>query len=127
MENKLPLLSICIPTYNREKYLQECLESIIRQEEFNIEDIEIIISDNASQDNTKDLVHHYQTKYTNIRYYCNKENVGPLRNFMKLPDYAIGEYVWFLSDDDMMSDIAIQETKNAIHKDNPAFILSDMF
>ena len=77
-----PLLSICIPTYNREKYLQECLESIIHQEGFNTEDIEIVISDNASQDNTTQLVETYKAKYPNIKYFRNVENIGAIRNVL---------------------------------------------
>jgi glycosyltransferase involved in cell wall biosynthesis len=82
MENKSPLLSICIPTYNREKYLQECLESIVHQEGFNINDIEIVISDNASQDGTTKLVESFKQKYPNIQYFRNAENIGAIRNVL---------------------------------------------
>ena len=71
--NKI-LLSICIPTYNREKCLQQCLDSIVNQKAFNA-NIEIVISDNASSDNTDELVKKYQEKYTNISYKKNKENL----------------------------------------------------
>ncbi len=78
-------------------------------------------------DNTTQLITDYKGKYSNIRYFRNEENIGALKNFMKLPEYAQGEYIWFLSDDDMMSDIAIQEIKNTIYAYKPEFILSDMF
>ena len=77
-----PLLSICIPTYNREKYLQECLDSIIGQEGFSTQDIEIVISDNASQDGTMSLVESYKAKYPNIQYFRNAENIGAIRNVL---------------------------------------------
>jgi glycosyltransferase involved in cell wall biosynthesis len=126
MNNK-PILSICIPTYNREKYLEECLESIIHQEWFSEEGIEIIISDNASIDNTSGLVKKYQDQYPNIKYFRNDENIGPLKNILKLPNYANGEYIWFLSDDDMMTDITIKTTIEVIEKEKPWLILSKMY
>lgn len=48
MEEKKPLLSICIPTYNRAEYLEKSLESIIRQSEFHSDDVDVVISDNCS-------------------------------------------------------------------------------
>ncbi len=99
---KIPLLSICIPTYNREKYLQECLDSIVQQDGFNIDEIEIIISDNASQDNTEQLVHMYSEKYPNIHYHKNQENIGADRNVIAVLKYGKGSYLWWLSDDDIL-------------------------
>lgn len=101
MQNK-PLLSICIPTYNREKYLKECLESIVYQKWFNQEDIEIVISDNASTDNTKELVQEYQERFNNIKYYRNKENVWSANNVICSVEKSIWEYVWIFGDDDIV-------------------------
>lgn len=124
---KKPIISICIPSYNREKYLKECLDSIINQEEFNQKDIEIIISDNASPDRTKQLVETYQKKYKSIIYHRNNENIWPLPNILKLADYAHWEYIWFLSDDDMISDIWLKTTLEVIKEKHPWLILSNMF
>ncbi len=66
-------LSICIPTYNRKECLSQCLESIIKQSVFN--DIEIIISDNASTDGTFDIIKEYCDKFSNISYFRNSENI----------------------------------------------------
>lgn len=71
---KKPLLSICIPTYNRAKYLEQCLEAIVSQSEFD-DRVEIVISDNCSTDTTQEVGERYQSKYENIHYYRNKENV----------------------------------------------------
>lgn len=99
MQNK-PLLSICIPTYNREKYLEECLESILHQKWFDQEDIEIIISDNASIDNTKEMIFDLQKKYKNINYFCNEENIWPVNNLILSVQRTRWEYVWIFGDDD---------------------------
>lgn len=70
-----PLVSICIPTYNRAKYLSKTLDSIISQEEFQDKKVEIIINDNCSTDNTEDVGKEYATKYENLLYFRNPENV----------------------------------------------------
>lgn len=77
---KQPLLSICIPTYNRSKYLKKSIESIISQKEFLEHMVEIIISDNASEDDTKTVATFFAQKYDNILYFRNDENVQD-RNF----------------------------------------------
>jgi len=99
-----PLLSICIPTYNRARYLKECMNSIVCQ--FADEDIyrqvEIVISDNASEDNTSELVKEYQEKYHNIKYFKNKENLGYDRNVIAVMLASEGAFVWTLSDDESL-------------------------
>ncbi len=89
-----PLLSICIPTYNRAPYLKELLDSIVcqfdDQEIYN--QVEVIISDNASEDNTTEVVAEYQKKYENIRYFRNKENVGAAKNGLILLNLPEGKY-----------------------------------
>lgn len=69
------LVSICIPTYNRAVYLKKCLDSLVCQSEFKRGLVEIVISDNASSDQTEELGRAYQLKYSNIKYHRNRENV----------------------------------------------------
>lgn len=76
MKMSKPLLSICIPTYNRAEYLKKSIESIICQNEFINKQIEIVIVDNASTDKTEDVVKHYVEQYDNVIYYRNKRNIG---------------------------------------------------
>lgn len=75
-----PLLSICIPTYNRSQYLKKTIDSIICQEEFKSENVEIVISDNCSTDDTEIVCKKYTEQYENIKYFKNQENVRD-RNF----------------------------------------------
>ena len=96
MESKCPLLSICIPTYNRSYILKYVLEKYVSDSEFD-DDIEIVISDNTSTDDTEQICMFYVEKYTNIRYYRNKENVRDA-NFLMVLDYAHGEYLKLLND-----------------------------
>lgn len=71
-----PLLSICIPTYNRAEYLKNSIESIICQDEFKNKQVEIVIADNASTDNTESVARPYAQRYENIFYYRNEKNIN---------------------------------------------------
>lgn len=74
MEKSRPILSICIPTYNRADYLKKSLDSIVNQDEFT-DEVEIVISDNASTDSTQEIAETYCEKYKNIKYFRNEENI----------------------------------------------------
>ncbi|MCI6468991.1 MAG: glycosyltransferase [Lachnospiraceae bacterium] len=71
-----PLLSICIPTYNRANYLIKSIESIICQDEFKTKKVEIVISDNASTDDTELIATNYASQYENIFYFQNEKNIN---------------------------------------------------
>lgn len=120
-----PILSICIPTYNRSKDLKECLDSIVSQ--FNNKNVyiksEIVISDNHSKDDTEKLVNVYKKKYNNIRYFKNKKNFGGERNQMKAASYAKGEYIWFFADDDLQKKNSIKQILEVIEKTQSDIIL----
>lgn len=96
MENREPLLSICIPTYNRNKYLEEALRNITSDPDFNSQ-VEIIISDNASTDQTQMISEKYASQYDNIFYYRNDENIKD-RNFYMALSRAHGKYVRLFND-----------------------------
>lgn len=75
MNQVTPILSICIPTYNRAEYLQKTLDRIVNYDEFLLGEIEVVISDNASTDSTEEIVRVFLEKYDNILYSRNNENV----------------------------------------------------
>lgn len=93
-------LSIAIPTYNGSRYIRETLDSIIYQLDDIDEEIEIVISDNASTDKTPYIIKEYQNKYPFIKYFHNEKNLGADRNFDLAIRRSMGEYVWLLSDND---------------------------
>lgn len=127
-----PLLSICIPTYNRSKYLKECLDSIVIQlekDEKLIRLIEIIISDNNSKDDTEELIHNFQKKYSFIKYFKNKINIGAVKNGAKLAMNAKGTFIWLLADDDAHKKDSIKTAIRIISNSNQDIIIcnSDQF
>jgi glycosyltransferase involved in cell wall biosynthesis len=99
MTNKdLPLVSIGIPTYNRaEGFLKQALQSAVNQ---TYQNIEIIISDNCSTDNTEMVVRSFNDP--RIRYFKHKENIGANNNFNYCVEQARGAYFLLLHDDDLI-------------------------
>jgi glycosyltransferase involved in cell wall biosynthesis len=108
---KNPILSICIPTYNRAHYLENALDSILcqLQEDPELSSlVEVVVSDNASPDNTKALVERYQPLIPLLTYSRNAENVGPDRNVLRAVECATGIYGWYLGDDDTIVNGALR-------------------
>lgn len=96
MENKQPLLSICIPTYNRAEYLEGALKNIVTDSAFDSR-VEVIISDNASTDNTQEVGKKYSNTYSNISYFRNDINVKD-ENFYLVIQHSKGKYVRLFND-----------------------------
>ena len=98
METKsIPLVSIGIPTYNGSKRILKPLLSILKQDYTNLE---ILISDNGSVDNTKEVVEELCKIYPQIKYYRQATNLGMMPNFNFLLQNASGIYFMWVSDDD---------------------------
>jgi abequosyltransferase len=115
-------LSFCIPTYNRATYLNETLDSIINQSDNSIE---IIISDNASTDNTEEVVRKAKLKFPNITYYRWPQNMGADLNYLKTVELATGDFCWFLGSDDLIKNGAIEKIKKEIQEDNDIYLCSE--
>ncbi len=93
------LLTIAIPTYNGAKTINNMLELLLPQCN---ERIQIIISDNASTDNTPEIIKHYVNSFGNIYYIRNKNNIGPDSNYLQCLNLSKGKYTLLLSDDDIL-------------------------
>ncbi|MGC8622298.1 MAG: glycosyltransferase family 2 protein [Caldisphaera sp.] len=104
MSEELPLVTIGIPTYNRSKYLKEALESALNQTYPNIE---IIVSDNASTDDTQEMMKQYISN-PKVKYFRQKENIGVPGNWNTCLNIARGKYFLLLSDDDILEKEAIE-------------------
>jgi glycosyltransferase involved in cell wall biosynthesis len=92
------LISIAMCTYNGEKYLVEQLDSIVRQSYRNLE---IVIVDDCSTDNTLSILNSYAVKDDRIRVIANDENIGFVRNFEKAINECSGELVALADQDDI--------------------------
>lgn len=112
----LPILTIAIPTYNGEKTIGKLIDSILIQ---NCDEIEILVSDNASVDGTEALINQYINEGNKISYYKNSDNVGYDRNVDLAIRRSLGEFVWTIGDDDYLAIGAIDKVIQIIktHKD----------
>lgn len=97
-------LSICIPTYNRAQFIEATLESILSQVQ---PEVEIVIMDGASTDNTESVVQEFQERFDNIRYYRGQKNMGVDADLAKAISLAQGEYCWLMSSDDLLTSKAV--------------------
>lgn len=102
------LLSICIPTHNRAKILDNALKAIQKElKTIDCSEIEFIVSDNCSPDNTEEVVLNYIQTGMPIIYSKNTTNLGMDGNFVQCFKKATAQYVWVLGDDDFLKDGAL--------------------
>ena len=92
----MPKVSVLIPTYNAAAFLDEAITSVLNQ---TFSDFELVIVDNCSTDNSKEIISKYLTD-KRVRYHINETNIGHVRNFNKCLELAKGEYLKFLCADD---------------------------
>lgn len=118
---KKPLVSIGIPTYNRaDSFLSETLQSALDQKYRNIE---IIVSDNCSTDNTGEVVSSFNDE--RIRYFRQNENIGPFRNMNYCLENARGDYFLMLHDDDLIDPDFIEICMERInYRDDAGIIIA---
>lgn len=95
------VLSIVIPTYQRAKCLQLLLMSLTQNLSNWPIDCEVIVLDNASKDNTNDVVSRFED-YFPIKYFCNEKNIGMDGNIASCFDVSSGKYLWVLGDDEIL-------------------------
>ena len=103
--NSQPTVSVIIPVYNAEKYLRECLDSVVCQ---TLKDIEVICVDDGSTDSSKRIITEYMEKFRQIRY-VNQNNCGAgaaRNNALKI---AGGQFVLFLDSDDFLAGESVLE------------------
>jgi abequosyltransferase len=123
------ILSLCIPTYNRLPLLREALSAVIDQIDDKIAPIvEILISNNASTDGTELYVNEMiaTNAHLQIKYFCNEENLGSDTNIYRLTKQAKGEWLYMLSDDDILLPGGLSKLLELIEKypDFDAFSLN---
>ena len=122
MENNSPLLTVAIPTYNSAHFLPDTLSSVLRQ---RIDDMEIVLVDNASTDNTAAVVKDFAGP--KIRYYRNESNVGSGNNHNISLSLARGKYIKWVHADDVLLDGLFEKQLEVLEKHpNVSLVTCDM-
>lgn len=92
-------VSICIPTYNGSAFLAPCLDSALAQ---HVENLEIVICDDCSTDDTGTIAQEYAKRDSRVRFYQNKVNLGLVENWNHTIGKATGEWIKLLFQDDLL-------------------------
>lgn len=130
METPAPILSITIPTYNRKEILAGNLIPLLEQiEKKELQrEIEVVISDNCSTDGTEEFINDTIKKFNvQVIYNRNNENLGAIKNVLKLISLAKGKYWMLYGDDDPVACESLPELVNCLKKNYniPTFIFKD--
>ncbi|MFW8602472.1 glycosyltransferase family 2 protein [Desulfobacterota bacterium M19] len=126
----MPEVSILIPTYNSGEFIEETIQSALSQ---TFRDFEIVLVDNASSDNTWDVICHYRDEYDNIKAFRNDKNIGPIKNWRRCIDEASGKYGKILWSDDLIEPVFLEKTVPVMNANadiafvyTPAIIFDDI-
>ncbi len=114
-----PKVSIGLPVYNGGEFLSKAIESILGQ---TFTDFELIISDNASTDNTAAICQSYADQDARIRYYRNETNIGGANNGNRTVELAQGEYFRWAAHDDLCGAELIEKCVAVLDRD-PSVVL----
>jgi glycosyltransferase involved in cell wall biosynthesis len=120
IDDNIPLISVGMPVYNGEKTLKAALDSVLSQ---TIGDFELIISDNASTDNTEEICRKYAADDSRISYIRQLENIGAPKNFKFVLDEAQAKYFMWATSDDIKS-IDFLEKNYYFLENNPDYVAS---
>ena len=118
----MPKVSVIVPIYNVEKYLEKCINSLLSQ---TLEDIQIILVNDGSKDNSGNIAKEYEKNNKNRIIYVEKENGGlsDARNYgLK---YATGDFIAFLDSDDYIEKNAYEEMYNKAIEENADYVECD--
>jgi glycosyltransferase involved in cell wall biosynthesis len=115
-----PRVSIGLPVYNGERYLGEAIDGVLSQ---TFRDFELVISDNASTDGTREICEDFAGRDPRVRYSRNPENLGVGPNFNRCFSLAdASEYFKWVAYDDLMSDDFIERCVEALDRDPAASV-----
>lgn len=111
------IVSVVIPVYNAEKFISKSLDSALNQ---TYKSIEVVIVDDCSKDNSKQIINEYLKEHKNIIYHFQEKNVGAAVTRNKAIELAKGRYIAFLDSDDLWDQQKIEKQLILMRKDNAA-------
>lgn len=107
MDNRKPQVSLGLPVYNGEKYLEKTIDSILAQ---TYRDFELIICDNGSNDRTQEVCEYYCQRDERVKYHRNPKNIGIAPNYNKAFELSSGKYFKWADYDDILAPEFIAKT-----------------
>ncbi|GAA4278510.1 glycosyltransferase family 2 protein [Aquimarina mytili] len=119
-QEKSPLVSLCIPTYNGSKHIRETLDSALSQ---TYQNIEIVITDDHSSDDTVAICESYAKNDSRIKVYRNSKNLGLVGNWCESVDKASSKWVKFLFQDDLLEENCVERMINCAIQHKVDFVI----
>ena len=120
LSEKLPRVGLGMPVYNAERYIEEALDSLLAQ---TFDDLEIVISDNASTDRTEEICRSYADKDDRIRYFRQRANYGLINNFNTVFRLSRGEYFKWCSSDDVCAPDYLRRAVEVLDADSSVVLV----
>lgn len=117
-----PRLSICMATFRRGDFIAETLDTILPQ---LAPDMELIVVDGASPDNTAEVVGRYAARWPQLHYHREVENSGVDADYDKAVGYARGRHVWLMTDDDLLKPGAVARVLALLDAEDPDLLVVD--
>jgi glycosyltransferase involved in cell wall biosynthesis len=120
MTERAPSVSVCVPTYNCGRFLPDCIESVLDQ---SLEEFELVITDDDSNDETENLVTEYLRLDSRIRYFKNERRLGMNGNLRRAAGYARAPLVKMLCADDWLAPNCLEHLKDLLNR-HPTAVLA---
>lgn len=118
----MPLVSVIMPSYSHERFISEAIEGVLNQ---SCQDIELIIVDDASEDNSKEIIKSYREKDRRIRAIFHDENRGIAKTFNDGIEEASGKFIAVTGSDDVWFKDKLEKQLEMLKKNEDLVVYSD--
>ena len=118
-----PLVSIGLPVFNGEDFLEKALDSILKQ---SYKNIEVIVCDNASTDRTRTIIDTYRKNDNRIKYHRHDTNLGAAANYNSTFELSKGKYFKWAAHDDVMHEDYIEQCVQAMESDSSTSVVQSL-
>lgn len=115
MSGKAPLISVIVPVYNTEEYLRRCLDSVVNQ---TFKDIEVIVVNDASEGNCREIIEAYQKNDRRIRYIEHSENRSLIQARKTGNINSVGKYIMYVDSDDELEINTCEEIYKVVSQED---------
>ncbi|NQT57201.1 MAG: glycosyltransferase family 2 protein, partial [Desulfobacteraceae bacterium] len=103
-------VSVCIPVYNGEKYLEECLNSVLDQ---SFRNFEVVVVDDQSSDTSFEIARKYEARDDRVRVFHNAQNLGLVNNWNRCIELSHGKWIKFVFQDDLIESNCLEKMISA--------------
>lgn len=117
-----PTFSVIMPSYNHERYIGDAIESVLNQ---SYGDLELIIIDDASDDDSVTIIKKYQSEDSRIRAYFHSQNLGIARTMNEAISKASGDYIALTASDDVWLENKLRDQIQILERDSDLVLWSD--